>query len=142
MGTKETNDQLKIDLRIPKEAKTKWKNVTMAGIVKKASDLVQQTWESENVYNIRQNQKLHHRCHWKLYRVELTVGGQTLAEVKIERDMFHRELPSPLQFLIALRPVNNVIRKFTGDNKYTKSQEKINYLMHIDDIKEFAKYEK
>ena len=34
------------------------------------------------------------------------------------------------------------LRKFTGGYKLHKSQEKINYLMNMDDIKMFAKKKK
>ena len=38
--------------------------------------------------------------------------------------------------------LNHILRKCTGGYKLTKSKEKINHLMHTDDIKQFAKNEK
>ena len=39
-------------------------------------------------------------------------------------------------------PLNHILRKFIVGYKLTKSQEKINHLMYMDDIKLFAKNEK
>ena len=39
-------------------------------------------------------------------------------------------------------PLNQILRKFTAGCKLTKSHEKINHLMYMDDIKLFAKNEK
>ena len=39
-------------------------------------------------------------------------------------------------------PYNHIQTKGTGGYKFTKSQEKINHLMYMDDIKLFAKNEK
>ena len=38
--------------------------------------------------------------------------------------------------------LNHILRKGTGGYKLTKSQEKINHLMYMDDIKLFTKNEK
>ena len=45
---------------------------------------------------------------------------------------------SPLLFLIAMIPLNYILRKFTGSYKFTKSQ-KIYHLIYMDGIKLFAK---
>ena len=39
-------------------------------------------------------------------------------------------------------PLNQILRKCTAGYKLSKSQEKMNHLMYIDDIKLFAKNEK
>ena len=39
-------------------------------------------------------------------------------------------------------PLNQILRKYTAGYKLNESQEKINYLMYMDDIKLFVKYEK
>ena len=39
-------------------------------------------------------------------------------------------------------PLNHILRKCTAGYKLSKSQEKINHLTYIDDIKLFAKNEK
>ena len=41
-----------------------------------------------------------------------------------------------------MKPLNHILRKYTGRYKFTKSQEKINQLIYTDDIKLFAKNEK
>ena len=76
------------------------------------------------------------------WKIELTVGGQTVAEIKILRDLFQGATISSLLFIWAMRPLNYIFRKCTSGNKFTKSQEKVNYFMNMDDIKVFAKSEK
>ena len=39
-------------------------------------------------------------------------------------------------------PLNYIFGKCIGDNKFTKLEDKMNYLMNMDDIKTFAKIEK
>ena len=75
----------------------------------------------------------------KTWRVELTTGGRGLAEAKIQRGIFQGDAPSPLLFIIAMMPLNPILRKCTAGYKLRRSQEKINHLMYIDDIKLFAK---
>ena len=69
------------------------------------------------------------------WRVELTVWGQSLTEVKFQRSIFQGDAQSPLQFVIAMMPFNHTIMKCTAGYKLSKSQKKINYLMY--DIKLF-----
>ena len=76
------------------------------------------------------------------WRVEVTVGGKSLAETKIQRGIFQEDALSPLLFIIAMIPLNHILRKYTARYKFSRSQEKINHLMYMDDIKLFAKIEK
>ena len=78
----------------------------------------------------------------KTWRVELTARGRSLVEEKIQRDIFQGDALSPLLFIIVMMPLNHILRKCTAGYKLFRSQEKINYLMYMDDIKLFAKNEK
>ena len=78
----------------------------------------------------------------KTWKDELIAGGKSLAETKIQRGILQGDTPSPLQFIIAMMPLNHVLRKCTAGYKLSKSQEKINHLMYMDDIRLFAKNEK
>ena len=71
----------------------------------------------------------------KNWRVELTAGEKSLTQNKIQQGIFQGEALSPLQFMIAMILLNYILRKCTGAFKLYKSQEKINHLMYIDDIK-------
>ena len=77
----------------------------------------------------------------KAWRADLTVGG-SIAETKIQRDIFKGDALSPLLFIIAMMPLNHILRKWAAGYKLSRSQEKINHLMYMDDIKLFAKNEK
>ena len=78
----------------------------------------------------------------KNWRVELTAGEKSLAETKIQRDIFQGDALSPLLFIIAMVSLNHILRKCTAAYKLSRSQEKINHLMYMDDIKLFTKNEK
>ena len=91
-------------------------------------------------YLIKSYSSLRRPC--KSWRVELTAGEQRLAEVKIQRGIFQGDAQSPLLFVIAMMPFNYIPRKCTAEYKFSKSQEKINHLMYMVDIKLFAKKRK
>ena len=78
----------------------------------------------------------------KTWKVELTTGRRNLAEVKVQRGIFQGDALSPLLFIIVMMPLNHIFRKCIARYKLSKSQEKINHLMYMDDIKLFAKNEK
>ena len=78
----------------------------------------------------------------KTWRVELTAGEKSLAGAKIQRGIFQGDALSPLLFIIAMMPLDHILRKCTPGYKLSKSQEQINQLMYIDDIKLLAKNEK
>ena len=75
----------------------------------------------------------------KIGRVELTAGGKSLTETKIQRGIFQGDALSLLLLIIAIMPLNYILRKCTAGYKLSKFQEKINHLMYIDDMKLFAK---
>ena len=49
---------------------------------------------------------------------------------------------SPLLLIIPMMPLNHIVRKYTAGYKLSRSQEPVNHLMYMDDIKLFAKNEK
>ena len=75
-------------------------------------------------------------------RVELTARERSLPETHIQRGISQGDTPSPVIFIIAVMPINHILRKCTTGYKLKRSQEKINHLMYMDDIKLFAKNKK
>ena len=78
----------------------------------------------------------------KTWIVELIAGGRSLAEIMIQRGIFQGNALSPLLFIIGLMPLKHIFRKCTTGYKLSRSQEKIDHLMYMDDIKLFVKNEK
>ena len=63
---------------------------------------------------------------------------KSCADAKIQRGIFQDDVRTSLLILIALRPLNHILRKCTAGYKLCRSQETISDLMCIDDIKLFA----
>ena len=111
---------------------------------KKAYDVVPHSWiiNSLKMYKISEEVINFIAKTMKTWRVELTAGGRRLAEAKIQRGIFQGDALLPLLFIIAIMPLNHILRKCTAGYKLSRSQQKVNHLMDMDDIKLFAKYEK
>ena len=144
-GSIGTAELLYIDQHILIESKTRRINLAMAWInYKKAYDMIPQSW----IINYHKMYKISHEViifiekTMKTWRVELTAGGRSLAEIKIQRGIFQGDALSPLLFIIAMMPLNHLFKKCTAGYKLSKSQENINHLMYMDDIKLFTKNEK
>ena len=116
-GSRGTAELLYIDKHILNESKTRRKNLAMAWIdYKKADDMVPQSW----IINCLKMYKISHEVinfiekTMKTGRVELTAGGKSLAEIKIQRGIFQGDALSPLLFLTAMMPLNHILKKCTA----------------------------
>ena len=141
-GSRGTAELLYIDKHILNESKNRRKNLAMAWRdYKKAYDMVPQSW----IINCLKMYKISHETinfiekTMKNWRVELKAGGKSLAETKIQWVIFQGDAQSPLLFIITMMPQNHILRKCTAGYKFTRSQEKVNHLMYMDDIRLFAK---
>ena len=65
----------------------------------------------------------------KIWRVELTAGGISIAETKIQRGIFQGDAILSLLFIIAMMPLNHILRKCAAGYKLSRSLGKINHLM-------------
>ena len=72
-------------------------------------------------------------------KVELTAGGKTSAEGKIQRAIFEEYARSPFLFVIAMMSLSYIHRKCSEDFEFTKSKKKINHLIYVGDIELFPK---
>ena len=120
-------------------------NGAMARIdYKKAYVMVPQSWiiDRLQIYKISDEIMKFIEKTMKNGRVELATGRKGLAEVKFQRSIFQGNALSPLLFVIEMMSLNHILRKYTGGYKLTKSLEKLNHLIYMDDIKLSAKNEK
>ena len=144
-GFRGTAELLYIDQHILNESKTRRKNLAMVWIdYKKTYYMVPHSWitNSLKMYKISDEVINFIDKTIKTWTVELTAGRRRLAEAKIQRGIFHGDALSTLLFLIAMMPLNHILRKCTAGYKLSRSQEKVNHFTYMDDIKLFAKNEK
>ena len=136
-GSRGTAELLYIDQHILNGSKTRLKNLTIVWIdYKKAYYILPQ--RCLKMYKISHEVINFVEKTMKTWRVELTTAERSLAETKIQRGIFQGDALSPLLFIIAMKPLNPILRKYTAGYKLSRSQEKINHLMYMDDIKLFA----
>ena len=62
----------------------------------------------------------------KMWRVEMTAGGISLSEAKVQRGIFQGDTLSPLLFIIAMMLLNHLLRKCTAGYKQTKKDQSLN----------------
>ena len=76
----------------------------------------------------------------KNWKVELTAGGECLAGVNIQRNIFQEDLLFPLQFITAMIPFNRFLRKsYEG---FRKAPQNVNHSMYMVDVKLLEKKKK
>ena len=144
-GSSKTSELFYIDQHILNESKTRRKNLAMGWIdYKKAYDMLPQSWilHSLKMYKISHEVINFIEQTMRTWRVELTAGGRSIAETKNQRGIFQGDALLPLLFIIAMMALNHILRKCAAGYTLSRSQEKINPLMHMDDIKLFEKNEK
>ena len=143
-GSKGTNDLLYIDKQILREVKSKRKNIAMGWIdYRKAFDIVPHSWMLEclQMFKVAENVSCLVSNSMKSWKVEMSYGRETLAEVNNRRGIFQGDSFSPLLFVIALIPLTLILRKCKNGNTFSRTKEKINHLLYMDDLKIFAKEE-
>ena len=144
IGSRGTNDLLYIDKQILREVKTKRKNIAMGWIdYHKAFDMVPHSWilECLRMFKVAENVSCLVSKSMKAWKVEISCGRETLAGVNIRRGIFQGDSFSPLLFVIALIPLTLILRKCKNGYTYSRTKEKINHLLYMDDLKIFAKEE-
>ena len=120
-GTRDTGELLCIVQHILNESKTRQKNLAIAWINNQKWLTV---WSPKpGYYTISKRTKYTTKFIEKTmetWRVELG-GGKRWAEVKIQRDIFQGDALSSLLFVIAMVPLNHILRKCTARYKLSKS---------------------
>ena len=110
---------------------------------RKAFDMVPHSWilECLQMFKVAGNVSYLVRNSMNLWKVELSSGKETLAQVNIRRGIFQGDSFSPLLFVIALIPLTLILRKCKNGYNFSRTKDKINHLLYMDDLKLFAKEE-
>ena len=121
------------------------KNLTVARIYyKKALDMVPHSWivECLGMVGVSEQMKLFLSESMKAWRVDLTCNNQSLGRVDIKRGIFQGDSLSSLLFVLCLIPLTLILHKSESANKCPSTEEKINHLLFMDDLKLCVKNEK
>ena len=142
--SKGTNDLLYIDKAVIREVKSRKKNLAKAWIdYKKAYDIVPHSWIKQlDLFGVAENIKTLLVDSVEKWRVMLCAGNSELEEVDIKRGIFQGDSLSPLVFVLALIPLNLILRKAKAAYEFSGSKEKINNLLFMDDLKLYSRNEK
>ena len=112
-GSRVTAELLYIDQHILNESKNRRKNLAMAWIDNKKA---YESWIRNclKMYKISHEIKNFIEKTMTNWRVELTAGGKSLDETKIQRGIIQGYALSPLLFIIAMIPLNLILRNITA----------------------------
>ena len=125
-GSRGTVELLYIDQHIRNENKTRRKSrpMAMAWIDdKNADDMVPQS----RILQFLKMYKISHEVinfieqTMQTLRVELTAGWRSIAKTNIQRGIFQGDALSPLLFIIAIMPLNNILRKCAARYNLSRS---------------------
>ena len=125
-GTRDTRELTYIDQNILNESKTRRKNLSIGWIDnKKAYTVVLQSWilHCLKMYKISDKVIKFIEKTKEAQSVELAVEGKSVKEVKTQRGIFQGNASLPLLFVIAMVPLNHILRKCTTGYKLSKSQD-------------------
>ena len=110
---------------------------------KKAYDMVPHSWiiECLDLFRVAEINSLLVNSMGK-WKVMLYSGNCKLGEIEIKRGIFQGDSLSPLVFVLALSPLNLILRKAKAAYEFSESKEKINHLLFMDDLKLYSRSEK
>ena len=97
--------------------------------------MVAQNWIMNCLKRYKTSDEIIHFIEKKHDNLESGIGSKR-KKLKNQRRKFQADAQSPLS-IIAMLPLNHILKKCTAGYKLGKSQEKINPLMHMDKIKLF-----
>ena len=128
-----TKDQLLIDKMILRNAKRRKTNLHVAWIdYKKASDSLPHSWiaKSLQMLGISDNIRQFLKVAMNSWNTLLTVNGQILGQVRIQRGIFQGDSLSPLPFVVALIPLIIILRQTQLGYQISKNTAKISHFLY------------
>ena len=139
-----TKDQLLIDKTVLKDCRKRHTNLAMAWIdYKKAYDLVPHSWIKEcmELMGIAENVRELLEKSMKQWKLSLTLNGNELGDVKVNRGIFQGDSLSPLLFVLCMIPISLVPRTVKAGYEWGKKEFSLNHLLFMDDLKLYGKSE-
>ena len=137
-----TKDQLLIDKMVLRNAKRRKTNLHVAWIdYKKAFDSLPHSWiaKSLQILGISNNIRQFLNTAMNSWNTLLTVNGQILGQVHIQRGIFQGDSLSPLLFVAAMIPLTVILRQTNLGYQVSKNSPKISHLLYMDDLKLYGK---
>ena len=113
-AAREPEEQDSFYVLINTSTRTAKRDEKMAWIdYKKVLDIILQSWirDSLKMYKISDEVLKLIEETMKNWRMELTAGGKSLAEAKIQRGIFQRDVLSPWLFVIVMMLLNFILKK-------------------------------
>ena len=77
----------------------------------------------------------------KQWKLSLTLNGNKLGDVKVNRGVFQGDNLSPLFFVLCMIPMSLVLRKVKTGYEWGKKEFSLSHLLFMDDIKLYGKSE-
>ena len=125
-----------------RNAKRRKINLHVAWIdYKKAFDSLPHNWIAKNLQmlGISNNIRPFLKAAMNSWYTLLTVNGQILEQVRIQRGIFQGDSISPLLFVVALIPLTIIFRQTQPRYQISKNTAKISHLLSMDDLKLYGK---
>ena len=142
-GYRGTKDHLMLDKIILKHCKARKTNLAMAWIdYQKAYDMVPHTWILETLQMVGASEKIRGflKQSMEKWTTNLESNGASLGSVDIKRGIFQGDSLSPLLFVVCLIPMSVLLRDAKqGYSMNKNSEDKINHLLYMDDLKLYGK---
>ena len=143
-GSRGTKDQLLIEKMVIQYCKRRLTGLGVAWVdYKKAYDMIPHSWieTTLEMFGVADNVRNLGKESTQKWNTELTTGGRILGNVKIRHGIFQGDSLSPLLFVIAMIPLNLILREVKIAYDLGKGNGELNHRLFMVDLKLFAKNE-
>ena len=111
---------------------------------RKTFDMVPHSWilKCLQMFKVAGNVSSLVKHSMKSWKVELSSGKETLAEVNIRRGIFQGGFFLSIAVCHSVDPLTLILRKCKNGYNFSRTKNKINHLLYMDDLKNLQKKKK